>query len=107
MKRGESIPSPAEYLKAIEKDPAYQGESGMTPEEQLTYSIMHLEETNQIIDDYRGNGSVSYQTGAYFPASGYVPYAYWSRDNRQAYLDGDNPDDRNDVCGVRPAVRIQ
>jgi len=107
MKRGESIPSPAEYLKAIEKDPAYQGESGMTPEEQLTYSIMHLEETNQIIDDYRGNGSVSYQTGAYFPSSGDVPSAYWDRDFRQACLGRYLPDYRYDYCGVRPAVRIQ
>ena len=106
IKRGENIPSPAEYLKALNKEPAYNGESGMTPEEQLTYAILHLEETDQVIDDYRGNGSISYQIGAYFPSSGNAPNAYWNRDNRQANVDRNNPDNRNDNCGVRPAVRV-
>ena len=106
IKRGENIPSPAEYLKALNKEPAYNGESGMTPEEQLTYAILHLEETDQVIDDYRGNGSISYQIGAYFPSSGSAPSAYWSRGDRQANVDRNSPDNRNDNCGVRPAVRL-
>ena len=35
-----------------------------------------------------------------------MPNAYWNRDNRQANLDRNNPDNRNDNCGVRPAVRV-
>lgn len=106
IKRGENIPSPAEYLKALDKESVYDGESGMTPEDHLTYAILHLEETDQVIDDYKGNGNVSYQIGAYFPSAGYVPYAYWGRGYRQADLSGSNPDYRDDYCGVRPAVRI-
>ena len=106
IKGGENTPSPAEYLNALSKESAYNGESGMTPEAQLAYSIIHLEETDQVIDDYRGNGSVSYQIGAYFPSSGDVPSAYWGRGNRRASLDGYRPGDRSGNCGVRPAVRI-
>ena len=106
IKRGEDIPSPAEYLKALQQDSTYKGEEGMTPEDQLMYAITHLEETDQVIDDYRGNGRASYQVGAYFPASGVVPSAYWSRGYRQAYLGRYYPDDRIDDCGVRSAVRI-
>ena len=106
IKRGEDIPSPSEYLKAIQKESVYQDESGMTPEAQLAYSILHLEETNQVIDDYRGNGRASYQVGAYFPASGVVPVACWYRDARRACLGRYYPDFRDDFCGVRSAVRI-
>ena len=106
IKRGEDIPSPAEYLKVLQQDSTYKGEEGMTPEDQLMYAITHLEETDQVIDDYRGNGRASYQVGAYFPASGNVPNAYWDRGYRQAYLGRSNPDIRYDNCGVRSAVRI-
>jgi hypothetical protein len=59
-----------------------------------------------VIDDWKGNGSVSYQAGAYFPSSGVVPVAYWYRGDRQANLGGNVPDYRHGDCGVRPAVRI-
>ena len=39
-------------------------------------------------------------------SSGNAPNAYWNRDNRQANVDRNNPDNRNDNCGVRPAVRV-
>ena len=76
VKKGETIPSPQEYLKALQNDPIYQHEQGMTPEDQLTYAILHLEQTDQVIDDWQGNGSASYQPGAYLPASGTVPSAF-------------------------------
>ncbi|MEK7097398.1 MAG: hypothetical protein AAB906_00955, partial [Patescibacteria group bacterium] len=72
IQEGKDTPSPQEYLKAIQNDPIYQYEQGMTPEDQITYAIFHLEQTNQAIDDYQGNGSMSYQLGAYF-LSGDVP----------------------------------
>lgn len=107
IKKGEDIPSPQEYLKALQNEPIYQHEQGMTPEDQLTYAILHLEQTNQTIDDWQGNGSVSYQLRAYLPASGYVPLAYWRRDRRRASLSGDGPGDRGGVYGVRGSVRVK
>ncbi|MEK7540845.1 MAG: AAA family ATPase [Patescibacteria group bacterium] len=106
IKRGENIPSPAEYLKALNKEPAYNGESGMTPEEHIIYAITHLKETDEVVDDWQGNGSISYQIGAYFPSSGSAPHAYWDRGNRRASIVRNDPDYRNDYCGVRPAVRL-
>ncbi|MBI2054221.1 MAG: hypothetical protein HYT36_02720 [Candidatus Staskawiczbacteria bacterium] len=104
---GKEVPTPKEYLSFLDHYEAYQGEQGMTPEDQLMYAISHLEETDQVIDDYQGNGKISYQIGAYFPSSGGVPGAYWYRGFRQAYLYGDDVGDRNDNCGVRSAVRIK
>jgi len=37
-------------------------------------------------------------------SSGNLPNSYWNRDNRQAKLDRNNPDKRNDNCGARSAV---
>ena len=39
-------------------------------------------------------------------ADGNVPNAYWNRNNRQANLDGDDPDNRDDNCGVRSSVNV-
>jgi hypothetical protein len=83
--RIEANKTPKEYLAAIGTG-EYQNESGMTPEEWLMQAITTLEEKNQVIDDWQGKGSIAYNTGAYFPASGYVPNACWYRDDRQAYL---------------------
>ena len=107
IEKGETTPSPQEYLKALQNDPIYQHEQGMTPEDQLTYAILHLEQTDQVIDDWQGNGSASYQTRAYLPASGFVPYARWVRDLRQALLGRLDPDFRGDNYGVRSGVRVK
>src|SRR3989338_2761237 len=104
---GKKVPTPKEYLQFIEQETVYSDEQGMTPEDQLMYAITHLEETDQVIDDYQGNGKISYQIGAYFPSSGHVPLAYCYRDYRQAYLNRYDVDNRNDNCGVRSAVRIK
>jgi hypothetical protein len=103
--RIEANKTPKEYLEAIGTG-EYQNESGMTPEEWLMQAITTLEEKNQVIDDWRGKGSIAYNTGAYFQASGGVPSACWSRDLQQAFLDGDGPTDRSDVIGARSAVRV-
>jgi hypothetical protein len=78
----------------------------MTPEDQVSYAITHLEQTNQVIDDYSGKGSASYQLGAYFAASGFVPGADWYRVDRQAFLGWDGPGYRDSVFGARGAVRV-
>lgn len=99
--------TPKEYLEKLQTDPGYEHEMGMTPEEQVMYAIIHLEETDRVIDDYQGNGSVAYNIGGYFPSSDLVPDAYWYRGNRQADVHRSYPGDQNDHCGVRPAVRIK
>ena len=104
-KRLEANETPNEYLSLIGKD-QYENESGTTPEEWLMQAISYLEEKNQVIDDYQGKGSITYNTGAYFPGSGSVPGAYWSRGDRQADLDRDVPTNRDGDIGARSAVRV-
>ena len=102
----EANKTPNEYLKTIQTENAYQNESGLTPEDWLILATSHLEETNQVIDDYQGNGSISYQIGGYFPSSGHVPNAYWARDSHQANLGGNNPSLRYGSIGVRVGVKV-
>jgi hypothetical protein len=105
-KQFEANQTPREYLKTIQSDPQYQHEQGMTPEDQLIYSIIHLEQTNQVIDDYQGKGKISYQIGAFFPSSVDAPSASWLRGSRQAALGRVIADDRGDNIGFRPAVKV-
>jgi hypothetical protein len=37
-------------------------------------------------------------------ASGNVANSYWNRDNRQANLGNNDPENRDDNCGVRAGV---
>ncbi|MEK7586993.1 MAG: AAA family ATPase [Patescibacteria group bacterium] len=99
--RLEAGKTPTEYLAELDSV-----ESGLTPEGWLTLAIIYLEETNQVIDDYQGNGSLNYNLGGWFPASGNVSHAYWHRDLRQASLGGGAPDNRVDSYGVRSGVRV-
>jgi len=106
-KQLETNKNPREYLKAIQTNPTYQNEQGMTPEDQIVYAITHLEQTNQVIDDYKGNGSTSWQLGGYFHASGDAPVARLDRGDRPGItLSGNNPG----VCffgyGVRTEVKF-
>jgi len=115
-KQFETNDTPNNYLKVLnnaetKKTDPHNGEQGMTPEEQIIYAITHLEETGEFVDEFvnvwkGSSGSISYQIGAYFPFWNDVPNAYWERIHRKAYLSGINPDNRNSVCGIRPAVRI-
>ncbi|MFC1756838.1 hypothetical protein ACFLZC_01605, partial [Patescibacteria group bacterium] len=58
------------------------------------------------IDDYSGQGSASYQLGAYFSSGGSVPMACWYRDHRQASLSRGGPGSSRSSGGVRGAVRV-
>lgn len=106
IKRGETIPSPEEYLKAIQTEEQYKNEQGQTPEDWLTIFLTHLEKHNQVIDDYQGNGSIEYNLGGFFPLGGLVPGARWCRGSRQARLGGDGPRFRHAGSGVRGRVRV-
>lgn len=99
--------TPNQYFETLKTNLIYQGETGMTPEEQIMYAIQYLEENSQVIDDWQGKGSISYQLGAYFPASGGVPRAYWSRGDRRAYLGRGGPGRSDPGVGVRAAVRVK
>ncbi|MDP3956344.1 MAG: hypothetical protein Q8Q18_03830, partial [bacterium] len=83
-----------------------QHEQGMTTEDWLILAITHLESTNEVIDDYQGKGKIARNFGQYFPVSGNVPGAYWSRGNRQAVLYRDEADLRDGILGARSAVRV-
>ena len=98
--------SAQDFLKALQTNPQYKNESGMTPEDQIVYAILHLEQTNQVIDDWQDKGSISYQLGSYFPVSDDVPYAYWGRWGRQACLDRYDPANSSSIIGARGTVRI-
>jgi len=108
IEQGEPTPCPSEYLGAFhgtnEKNTIYRGERGQTTEEQLTDALLFLEETNQVLDDWKGKGSINWATSSYFPKSGdkgRVPSFYWYRDFRQARLFWSVPVLRYGNCGVR------
>ncbi|MDO8492172.1 MAG: hypothetical protein Q7S34_00835, partial [bacterium] len=106
IEQGKNTPTPKEYLKAIQNEKMYQNEAGLTPEEDLIYAISHLEETNEVLNDYQGKGSISYNLGALFPASGGVPFSCWDRADRHAHLGWHAFGHRNPGCGVRLGVRV-
>ena len=99
--------TPNKYLETLKTSSVYKNETGMTPEEQIIYAIKYLEQTNQVIDDYSGKkGSLSFQLGAYFPASDRTPEAYWDRDFRKVALGRGGPKFSDPRGGVRSAVRV-
>ena len=108
MEPNQEIPSINEYLKAIQNPikPEYQDEIPMTPEADLIYSIIHLEQTNQVINDCQGNGSANYNIAACRLSNGGVPISYWIRALRNAALVMHDPTDSARNAGVRTAVRF-
>ena len=97
---------PTEYLQMLQNEEIYKNESGLTPEADIMNSIIQLEEKNQVSNDWQGKGSLSYQIGAYFPASALVPASYWYRDYRRAYLDRFVVSARDEDYGLRVGVRV-
>ena len=102
----ETNQSPDDYLDTLKTNSVYQHESGTTPEEQIIYAILHLEQTNQVIDDFSGNGSTCIQLAGFSPFSGGVPYAYWHRKHFQVNLNRDNSGDCAHDDGARFVVRV-
>ena len=106
-KQIEAFKTSKEYLKMLQTDEQYQGESGQTPEEWLTEFIAHLKETDQVIDDWKGFGRASFQLGAYFPASSDIPVCRSNRGGRQASLGRRDPHDSSGFHGARSSVRVR
>jgi len=98
--------SPLNYLKKLQTDPQYEHEQGLSPEAWLTYALNHLEQTNQVIDDWRGQGKICYLLGAYFKNISGVPSGYWSRNLQQVYLSYNYAGNRSVNDGLRSLVRV-
>ena len=90
-KQLEANQTPNDYLKTIQTQDQYQNEQGLTLESWLIYAITQLQEKNQAIDDWQGQGKSCYLTGSYQKKFGHVPNAYWNRDVRQANLNRFDP----------------
>lgn len=102
----ETNKTPRTYLELLRANADYANEQGLTPEDHAIYAITHLKQTNQVIDDYRGNGSTAYNLGAYIPASDMVLRTCWRRDNRQADVGGNDSGSRDSSAGSRSAVGV-
>jgi len=105
-KQLEANQTPNQYLETLKTNVDYKNETGMTPEEQIIYAIKYLEEKNQVIDDWQGKGSLSFQLGAYFTAGRNVPDAHWYRVIRRASLNRSVPEYSDSSYGVRTSVKV-
>ncbi len=105
-KQLEANQKPEQYLKQLQTKSEYQNEQGLTNEAWLTLLITHLEKTNQVIDDWQGNGKACYLPGSFFPSSRVLGSGCWSRDFRQAYLNRTDAGYVNSGGGFRSAVGI-
>jgi len=103
-KQIEANKTPIDYLKLLQTQKQYQGESGQTPEAAMITYITYLKEQNLVIDDYGGQGKANYLVGQFL--SGRVPDFYWYRGDRQPNLDGSTSDSSNSSDGFRPAVEF-
>ena len=105
-KQLEANQAPRDYLKTMQTDAQYHDEDGLTPESYITYAISQLEEKDQVIDDWKGNGKACYMTGAYFLGSGRLPSGGWNRGDRQADLGRGVPGVPNSSGAVRSGVNV-
>jgi len=103
----EANKTPDEYLKLLQENPDYANEQGLTIEAWLTLFISHLEQTNQVIDDYNGKGKICYLTGSFNPSSADLVRGNWNRSSRQARLYGSGPGNRDGSFGLRSAVGVE
>jgi len=114
-KRIENNKTPIAYLNLLSQD-QYRGESYLIIEDWLTRFITHLEQTNQVLNDWNDNNA-TWLPGNYLPPTlqerrqnpqtlGRLPGGYWFRDDRWARVDWDKPGFRVPKWGARPSVRI-
>ena len=83
-----------------------QNETGLTPEDWLSFAMLHLKEKNIVSDDDQGTNYYCCLPGA-VTAMGYAPYAGWCRRHgRQAYLDDTRDPGISSGRVVRGAVRV-
>ena len=98
--------TPNEYMGMLKNDSQYQQERPKTLEDWLTQISTRLEQKNEVIDDYSGNGSASYCPASFNPSSCCVGCAYWDRSVRRAFVNRRSPDYRCDNDGLSSAVGV-
>ena len=104
-KQIEAGPTPKDYLKLLQTQEQYQGETGLTPEANLTLYLDGLTRDQIALDDWQGTGKANFLLGNY--VVGVVLSFGWSRSGRRPYLDRNNPGPRRyDLIGFRPSVRF-
>jgi len=103
-KQLEANKTPTDYLKLLQTQEQYQGESGQTPEDALTTWLTYLQEKQTVIDDWQGQGKANWLAGTF--VSGNVLVFNWYRYNRRPSLSRDSSDARDSDSGFRSAVRF-
>lgn len=98
--------SAKEYMDMLASKTEYTGESGMTPEDWISYALTHLEDNDEVIDDYMGTGRIAYQLGGYFAESNGVPCIYWGRSHKRANFSKDVTSSPHKYLGARTVVRF-
>lgn len=78
-----------------------EGIQGITLREWIIFDMEYFKREGKHLDEEY----ITLCTGKRY-STGYVPGAYWDRDNSQAVMGGNDPGRRDDHCGVRPSVRI-
>jgi hypothetical protein len=98
--------TPIEYLEMLQKDKDYRGEDGLTPEAELVYALIYLEETNQVINDWQGKGNISCQIGAFLVPSNGISWLGWNRDFKRADFWKMEVENRDSHIGPRVGISI-
>lgn len=96
---------PISYLQKIKKNPLYKHEQGLTPEDWVTYALSHLQEHNEILDDWE-KSSLCYLLGAYHKTSGQVPSVHFSFRNRQVDFGSERLKSVMEFYGTRTVVSL-
>ncbi|MFA6096339.1 MAG: hypothetical protein WC788_01780 [Candidatus Paceibacterota bacterium] len=99
--------SPKRYLGSLLAD-AYQGEDGISAEDQITLAIIHLENTNELIDAHIGGMHTPYILGIVGKNSPDSVYSLGFHENsRLVYMHVSHlMSNTDEKYGVRTAVRI-
>jgi hypothetical protein len=103
-KQLEANQSPKQYLKDLQTQLQYQGESGLTPEANFILYLDALTRNQTALDDWQGQGKANFLVGNYL--SGGVPSFGWGRGDRRSHLRRNNPGNSNSSVCCRPSVEF-
>ncbi|MCX6744304.1 MAG: hypothetical protein NTX82_02155 [Candidatus Parcubacteria bacterium] len=100
--------SAKEYLSSQRVYFMYEGEQFTTPEDNLTYLIVHLQNTDQVIDDI--NRITCLNAGSFLKkpthAKLILPSLRWFKDTGTLFLQSERSDSINNEFAVRSTVKI-
>ena len=95
-----------QYLETIQIDPGYENERGLTNEDWLALFLVHLEKTNQVIDDIDGAGRACCLLGSLDRLSFYFGYGDWENQRQRVDLAQCHLASSDHYTGVRTAVAV-